>query len=338
MLTVKPATITLLVFSVLFISGVQAHDKSSHGHPSGLSKPLQLPSRSATKPKSLGTQQSNEDVSPKIAEELLKRYVRAVYARDYKTAYRLISHQDRQLKTEAEYTRETGALSGAALEIARGLATFIRFEQMKTETRDNVSVITATIHLPNANDPQIDALTLGFDEGRLAALSVQERQTLIHKLGELARTERIATVSAAGETWELRQEEGVWGVVVDWDDAIKVRFEAVTRAELPWSFTPVQPLVRILPGETLQTFYRVKNLSSRPITGKARHILEPPENAGYAEIVSCFCFFQQTLDPGEEQQLPVLFRVKPDIPEAIREVHVRYEFYPIEHFPEIKEP
>jgi cytochrome c oxidase assembly protein Cox11 len=275
---------------------------------------------------------------PKLPEEVLKRYVRAIYARDYATAYHSMSQQDRQLKTEAEYARETRVFVGAALEIARALASFIRFEQIDTEVRGNVSVITATLHLPNANDPQIHALTLGFDEDRLTALSLQERQTMIHQLGELARSERLPTLTTESETWELRQEEGVWGVVMNWDKAIQVRFEAVTRAELPWAFTPVQPLMRILPGETLQTFYRVKNLSSRPITGKARHVLEPPEDAGYTEIVSCFCFFQQTLEPGEEQQLPVLFRVSPDIPEAIHQVSVRYEFYPIEHFPEVKQP
>ncbi|MFQ5521172.1 MAG: cytochrome c oxidase assembly protein, partial [Candidatus Methylomirabilia bacterium] len=67
---------------------------------------------------------------------------------------------------------------------------------------------------------------------------------------------------------------------------------------------------------------------------KARHILDPPEDTGHLQIISCFCFLQQTLAPGEEQMLPVIFRVNYDLPAAIREMQVRYEFYPIEQFPE----
>ena len=89
-----------------------------------------------------------------------------------------------------------------------------------------------------------------------------------------------------------------------------------------------------MPGETLQTFYRVKNLSDREITGKAKHILDPPEETSYLEVVFCFCFLQQTLDPGEEQELPVVFRLNYEVPDSIRQMRVRYEFYPIEKFPE----
>ena len=318
------------VFSLLFATGLQAHDKSGHAHLPGPQN--QVPAApSALKPP--GTQQPDERIHHKAPEEVVKRYLKAIYARDYPDVYRWISHTDRRLKTRTEYVREHGTFSGATLELARTLANLVRFEQIETELHDNMATVTATVRLPNANDPQIQALTLEFDEDRVNASSPQAQQAMGQQIGELARTGHLPTVVATSETWQLMYENGAWGIVMNWEGAVEVRFEAVTRAGLPWAFTPVQPLVRILPGEALQTFYQVKNLSSRTITGKARHILEPPEDVGFTEIVSCFCFFEQTLEPGEEQELSVFFRVNPELPEAIREMRVLYEFYPIEDFP-----
>ncbi|MBI4561107.1 MAG: cytochrome c oxidase assembly protein, partial [Candidatus Rokubacteria bacterium] len=105
------------------------------------------------------------------------------------------------------------------------------------------------------------------------------------------------------------------------------------RAGLPWAFEPVQPVVRAQPGETLQTAYRVRNLSNREVAAKARHILDPPEKTGYLQVVNCFCFIQQTLKPREARELPVVFRVNGNVPKSLRAITVHYEFYPIDRFP-----
>jgi len=92
-------------------------------------------------------------------------------------------------------------------------------------------------------------------------------------------------------------------------------------------------MVRAVPGETLRTSYRVKNLTDREITGKARHIIVPPAES-YLDIVQCFCFLQQTLEPGEEELLPVIFRVDYEVPDDVQQMKVRYEFYPADKFPQ----
>ena len=88
-------------------------------------------------------------------------------------------------------------------------------------------------------------------------------------------------------------------------------------AGLPWSFTPLQPTLRAMPGETLQTYYRVRNLADTPITAKARHVFATPEHADYLDVISCFCYLQQTLAPGEEKQFAVVFRPSYETPDAI---------------------
>lgn len=271
-------------------------------------------------------------VAAATPKEALKSYLEAVYALDYPAAYEWISLEDRKVKTREEYVRENGAFSGAALELTRALASLIRFEDLKSVIEAERATVTFKAILPNANDPAIHSLLLEFDETRLAALSPAERKAIVEKLREMARSGRLPTV-VGNERWELVREDGSWRVFLNWAGAVVVRFEGVTKAGLPWEFAPVQPVVRAMPGETLHTSYRVKNISDREITAKARHVLDPPEETGHLQIISCFCFLQQTLKPGEEELLPVAFRVNYEVPTSIREMRVRYEFYPIEQFP-----
>jgi len=266
-------------------------------------------------------------------EAALKVYVKAIYARDSAAAYRLISRADRQLKTEQVYVRENGAFSGATLELASVLAALIRFDHLHTQIEGNRATVTSKITFPNANAPALRERLLEFDPARLDTLSPAERTALADQIGEMARTGSLPVLVGEDDRWELLQEDGEWRLYLNWAGAVEVRFEAATKAGLPWEFAPVQPVIRATPGETLQTFYRVRNLADHEITAKARHILDPPEETGYLEVVTCFCFFEQTLAAGETQELPVIFRVKYDAPESVRRMRVRYEFYPLEHFP-----
>jgi len=271
--------------------------------------------------------------APVSPEEAVKTYLAAVYARDYATAYEQISVEDRTFKTKQEYVQGHGAFSGVALALSRALASNIRFDQLRTVFDGDRATVTFMVILPNANDPAIEDVVLEFDERKLAALSDNDLNARLDQLDALAKTGRLPVVEGEHEQWELVREEGVWRVLLNWAGAPLVRFEAVTQAGLPWEFAPAQDMMRAKPGETLQTFYRIKNLADRQLTGKARHVLEPPEETGHLQLVTCFCFLQQTLAPGEEQQLPVVFRVDYDVPASIKEMRIRYEFYPLERFP-----
>ena len=58
-------------------------------------------------------------------ETVAVEYARALYARDLPRAYRLLSAQDRERKTEAAFVAEGDAPTGNALGLARHLASFI---------------------------------------------------------------------------------------------------------------------------------------------------------------------------------------------------------------------
>lgn len=132
---------------------------------------------------------------------MLESYLTAVYARDYRAAYKWISVEDRRHKREVEYLRENPPFSAATLELTRKLAEVIELRDLRTHIEGNRAKLSFLVRLPDANAPG-------------------------------------------------------------------------------------------------------------------------------------FCFIQITLAPGEEKELPLVFRVHWDTPRNVKEFRVTYDFYPIEKFPE----
>jgi cytochrome c oxidase assembly protein subunit 11 len=56
---------------------------------------------------------------------------------------------------------------------------------------------------------------------------------------------------------------------------IKVHFNADKSEQLPWTFTPQQKFVTVLPGETSLAFYTARNKSDKDIIGIATYNVTP---------------------------------------------------------------
>lgn len=64
-------------------------------------------------------------------------------------------------------------------------------------------------------------------------------------------------------------------VPVEQAKRIKVHFNADVSDALPWSFTPQQKFVSVLPGETSLAFYTAKNKSDKDVIGIATYNVTP---------------------------------------------------------------
>jgi len=102
-------------------------------------------------------------------------------------------------------------------------------------------------------------------------------------------------------------------VPVDGARRIKVHFNADRSDQLPWTFTPQQKFVTVLPGETSLAFYKAKNTSKKDVIGIATYNVTPDRVAPYFSKVECFCFEEQKLLAGEEVDMPLLFFIDKDI-------------------------
>ena len=118
----------------------------------------------------------------------------------------------------------------------------------------------------------------------------------------------------------------------------KVQFDANVHPGLPWRFEPEQVSVNVAPGAQTKIFYRAENLSARAIVGQAVYNVSPDIVGRYFKKIQCFCFTEQTLQPGQKVDMPVVFFVDPAIekdPDAklVHEITLSYTFYPVETVP-----
>jgi cytochrome c oxidase assembly protein subunit 11 len=116
------------------------------------------------------------------------------------------------------------------------------------------------------------------------------------------------------------------------DRTIRIRFDANFDSGLPWSFEPVQQVMDVKIGEQALAFFKATNNGSTPITGTAIFNVAPELGGRYFTKIQCFCFKQQTLNPGTTAEMPVIFFVDPKILEDedtknISEITLSYTFY-----------
>ena len=92
---------------------------------------------------------------------------------------------------------------------------------------------------------------------------------------------------------------------------IKIEFNSDVNKKLNWSFKPEQRSMESKIGDSILAFYKAKNNGNKSITGVATYNVLPFEAAQYFNKVDCFCFENQTLEPGEEVLLPCLLYTSP---------------------------
>lgn len=117
------------------------------------------------------------------------------------------------------------------------------------------------------------------------------------------------------------------------DSEIVVRFDANASKSVPWAFQPVDREIRVKLGQTRQTSYRVVNRSDKPVTAQATYNVTPEAAGVYFNKIACFCFSEQTLQPGESKDMPVIFFVDPDIlnsedMKGLPAITLSYTFFP----------
>lgn len=115
-------------------------------------------------------------------------------------------------------------------------------------------------------------------------------------------------------------------------ETLTVAFNADVAPDLPWRFVPAQRRVNIQPGEQGLAFYTVENRSSEPVVGTATFNVTPHKAGVYFHKLACFCFEQQTLEPGQYVEMPVSFFVDPAMLEDpstrdVREITLSYTFF-----------
>jgi cytochrome c oxidase assembly protein subunit 11 len=115
---------------------------------------------------------------------------------------------------------------------------------------------------------------------------------------------------------------------------ITVGFDSNVAPGLPWSFEPERRTIDVRLGEVVTVYYAVRNESARVTTGQAGYNVTPPTVGSYFEKINCFCFAQQTLQPGEKRDMAVVFYVDAKLGKdaeqnAVNNITLSYTFFPV---------
>ncbi|CAM8622886.1 MULTISPECIES: cytochrome c oxidase assembly protein [Sphingobium] len=116
---------------------------------------------------------------------------------------------------------------------------------------------------------------------------------------------------------------------------MSIRFDSNVQPGMPWQFYPEHRTDTVTIGRKDMAIFIARNMSDKPVTGTASFNVTPTQAGAYFTKIQCFCFTQQTLQPGEEVRMPVLYFVDPKILQDsdnkdTQQITLSYTFYPVE--------
>jgi cytochrome c oxidase assembly protein subunit 11 len=117
------------------------------------------------------------------------------------------------------------------------------------------------------------------------------------------------------------------------DRTVSVRFDSNVSPALSWRFVAETHEITARLGEPQTVMFKVTNAGPAPSTGIATFNVTPELIGGYFVKIACFCFTEQTLQPGETLESAVVFYVDPDMAKDantkdIPAVTLSYTYFP----------
>ncbi|MEE9421666.1 MAG: cytochrome c oxidase assembly protein [Gammaproteobacteria bacterium] len=128
-----------------------------------------------------------------------------------------------------------------------------------------------------------------------------------------------------GKTSGVRAE--VVNIEPDFSRTIIVEFVTSVNENMPWDFHPKVARMEVHPGKTYQTSFFARNQTEQVMTGQAIPSITPGLAAPHFKKTECFCFTEQQFQGGEGRDMPLIFRVDPDLPEDISQLTLAYTFF-----------
>ncbi len=258
-------------------------------------------------------------------EAVAVEYARALYAHDLSRAYRLLSVQDRERKTEAAFVAQGDAPTGYALELTRQLASFIEIVSTDKKITGDRAEVKLKLKLPDANAAVVAGFVRDWDAAALNAISDKELEKIRKGLDELHRSGRLPTLEGE-EKFELVREGVGWRVVVNWAAGVRVRFRTRIPAVLPVRAVPEEQRVLVKPGEQFQMSLRLTNTSGQELSLRVAHEIEPKAAAPSVVFVQCPLLLPVQLSPGESREYSSTMMIAAGAPDRMEGVQVTFTF------------
>ena len=108
---------------------------------------------------------------------------------------------------------------------------------------------------------------------------------------------------------------------------LEVEFITTNTEQLDWSFYPLVKTMEVTTSETYMVNFIARNNTQKTMTVQAIPSITPVQGTDYLIKTQCFCFEQQTLEPGESVKMPVVFLIDSALPEKYSTLTLSYSLF-----------
>ena len=252
---------------------------------------------------------------------VLDKYVKAVYARDFRSAYEQISSADQRLKDVHSYSHERGEYRDFALEAARSVAQSVNIRLAELRIDQERAAVKVKVNVPDAT--KLSPLMLQWDSERLESLSITERKRLLDAIGRQRADKTMAMVSGE-ESFNLVKEAGNWKVFLNWAAGIRLTFQPAIPTSSPVQIKIEQTDVASRPGQVFRVAMKIKNTGKQTLLTRIGHLVEPHELREYLDLVDCGFILPVRLQAGKEEEFVTTYLLRGTLPDTVRQLSVTY--------------
>ena len=235
---------------------------------------------------------------------VIQAFLKAGYARDYRTAYDYISSRDQRVWSREQYVRRNGSLNGFALTLARHLANNLELSVVSQDTRPDRTRYEIDYRVPTADE--ISSQLFDWDEQKINSLSKKEQLQLLDKVDALGQSSDAIRMNGR-ESLQLVGENGRWKLFYDWASANKVKLNVAPprRPEIDAQLPSREFVVKR--SDPFEVSLRITNKGAAPVSVRLVHHVEPRWIEANLEMIACGALLPVTLQPGESQDIAMAY-------------------------------
>jgi len=254
---------------------------------------------------------------------VVRSYLKATYARDYRTAYGYISAADQRVRAEDSYVQEQGEFTGFTARLAGKLADFMDLNLIDESSEGDRSKIKVEYSVPSSED--VSALVWDWNSEKLNSLSTGEQALLLDALAERKRSGNLPRVQGH-ETFELIREGNAWKIFNDWAGETKVKVHTVLAERSDVEIKLLQQEIITRGEEPFQVNLKINNRGRQRVVLAMSHLIEPTEAADYLEMIDCGLGQRVVLAAGTQQEFSMAYLLEKSVRKNFRNLALTYAF------------
>lgn len=255
--------------------------------------------------------------------EVIQSYLKATYARDYRTAYGYISQADQKVRDEKSYVQGRGEFTGFTARLAGTLANLMDLKLAEEFSDGARKRIKVEYSVPAAED--VSSLVWAWNADKLNSLSTAEQTLLLDALAARKQTGNLTRIQGH-ETFELIREGNAWKIFHDWAAGTNVKVQTVLAGRSDVEIRLLQKEIITRGEEPFQVSLKINNHGRHRVVLAMRHLIEPSQAADYLEMIDCGLGRGIVLEAGTEQEFSMAYLLDEAVRSNLRNLALTYAF------------